>query len=236
MITASERLLRMPAAICGAAAGRTSRRIRSCHGMPYERAVSTSVGSIPRTPSTVFSSTGKKQKKAMNEIFCRFPIECRSDDRDRQQRRRRHRAPVLEVRHRHLARKRRRARAGRRARSRRRRRSRSRPRSVRGSGRRARRTARTATCRWNSTRIVDRRGNLIDCACTVHSCQAAEDRERDGELRRRPSRCGRRAGSRARPTAGTGASGARAARACSSRGGRRRRGSRWRARARTARR
>ena len=36
--------------------------------MPYERAVSTSVGSIERTPSIVFSSTGKMQKKAMKAI------------------------------------------------------------------------------------------------------------------------------------------------------------------------
>ena len=46
MITASERLVRMPAKICGSAAGKTIRRMRSCGGMRYERAVSISVGSI----------------------------------------------------------------------------------------------------------------------------------------------------------------------------------------------
>ena len=46
MITASERLVRMPAAICGDAAGSTSRRMRSRLGMLYERAVSSIVGSI----------------------------------------------------------------------------------------------------------------------------------------------------------------------------------------------
>ena len=33
-------------------------------------------GSMPRTPSIVFSRTGKRQKNAMNETFCRLPIEC----------------------------------------------------------------------------------------------------------------------------------------------------------------
>ena len=66
----------MPAKICGSAAGKTIRRMRSCVGMRNERAVSISVGSIPRTPSMVFRSTGKMQKNAMNEIFCRLPIEC----------------------------------------------------------------------------------------------------------------------------------------------------------------
>ena len=36
------------------------------------------MGSIPRTPSIVFSRIGKTQKKAMNETFWTLPIECRS--------------------------------------------------------------------------------------------------------------------------------------------------------------
>ena len=44
--------------------------------MRYERAVSISVGSIPRTPSIVFSSTGNMQKNAMKLTFWRLPIEC----------------------------------------------------------------------------------------------------------------------------------------------------------------
>ncbi len=39
--------------------------------------MSTSVGSMPRTPSIVFNSTGNRQKNAMNATFWRFPIECR---------------------------------------------------------------------------------------------------------------------------------------------------------------
>ena len=39
--------------------------------------MSTSIGSIPQTPSIVLSRTGNKQKNAMNETFWRFPIECR---------------------------------------------------------------------------------------------------------------------------------------------------------------
>ena len=74
-MTASETLVRMPAKICGSAAGRTIRRIASHCETPYDRAVSMSVGSMPRTPSIVFSSTGKRQKKPMKPIFCRFPIE-----------------------------------------------------------------------------------------------------------------------------------------------------------------
>src|SRR4051812_29150347 len=75
MITASDTLVRMPAAICGDAAGSTMRRIASRYGMLYERAVSIIVGSIPRTPSIVFSRIGKMQKNAMNAIFWRLPIE-----------------------------------------------------------------------------------------------------------------------------------------------------------------
>ena len=71
MITASETLVRIPAKICGSAAGKTILRISSPRGTPYDRAVSTSVGSIPRTPSIVFSKTGNRQKNAMNAIFCR---------------------------------------------------------------------------------------------------------------------------------------------------------------------
>ena len=76
MITASERLVRMPATICGRAPGRTIRRTRSSRGIRYERIVSTSVGSIPRTPSIVFSRTGNMQKKAMNATFCLLPMSC----------------------------------------------------------------------------------------------------------------------------------------------------------------
>src|SRR5215212_1812354 len=75
MITASERLVRIPAEICGSAAGSTMRLIASRLGTLYERAVSMRVGSIPRTPSIVLSRIGKKQKNAMNEIFCLLPIE-----------------------------------------------------------------------------------------------------------------------------------------------------------------
>ena len=66
----------MPAAICGEAAGSTSRRMLSRRGILYERAVSSIVGSIERTPSIVFSRIGKRQKNAMNATFCRLPIEC----------------------------------------------------------------------------------------------------------------------------------------------------------------
>ena len=76
MITASERLVRIPAEIWGSAAGKTIRLIHSRLGIPYERAVSTSVGSIPRTPSIVLSRIGNRQKKAINVTFWRFPIEC----------------------------------------------------------------------------------------------------------------------------------------------------------------
>jgi hypothetical protein len=75
MITASARLFRMPATICGSADGRTIRQTRCCHGTRYERAVSISVGSIPRTASIVLSSTGNRQKNAMKATFCRFWIE-----------------------------------------------------------------------------------------------------------------------------------------------------------------
>ena len=60
----------------GNAAGSTIFLTRSCLGTPYDRAVSSIVGSIPRIPSIVFSKTGKMQKNAMNAIFCRFAIEC----------------------------------------------------------------------------------------------------------------------------------------------------------------
>src|SRR3954471_2797208 len=76
MITASDTLVRIPAAICGDAAGSTMRRIASRLGMLYERALSISVGSMPRTPSIVFRRTGKMQKNAMKAIFWRLPIEC----------------------------------------------------------------------------------------------------------------------------------------------------------------
>ena len=171
----------MPAKICGSAAGSTSRRIRSRRGTPYDRAVSISVGSIPRTPSIVFSSTGKRQKKAMKEIFCAFAdraaartIEIGSSAGGgiaRQysmcgiasaapQRREADRDAERDAdddRDREAER-----------------------RSARGSARRSCRTARRATCCWKSTRIVDSRGNF--------------DR-----VRAAPSRAATRAGSRAAP-------------------------------------
>ena len=104
MITASETLSRIPAEICGKAAGSTIRRIwlarrhavgtRSLH----ERRVD------PATPSIVFSSTGKKQKNAMKRHLLEIADRVQQDHRDRQQRRRRHRTPVLDVRHREPAR------------------------------------------------------------------------------------------------------------------------------------
>ena len=118
MITASARLVRIPATICGSAAGSTSRRIRSRRGMPYERAVSISVGSIPRTPSIVFSRIGNRQKKAMNATFCLLPMACSSTIEIGSKRRRRHRAPVLDVRHRQRSAPTARARSGCRARRR----------------------------------------------------------------------------------------------------------------------
>ena len=79
MITASERLVRIPAAICGNAPGRTSRLIRSClrHAV-RAGGLDAASGRSPRTPSIVFSRIGKTQKKAMNETFWTFPIECSS--------------------------------------------------------------------------------------------------------------------------------------------------------------
>ena len=100
MITASERLVRIPATICGSAAGSTIRRIRSSGPRPYERAVSRRVGSMPRTPSIVFSSTGKQAEEGDERDLLRVPDRVQQHDRDRQQRRRRHRPPVLDVRHR----------------------------------------------------------------------------------------------------------------------------------------
>ena len=107
--------------------GREARSAGSARalGMRYERAVSISVGSIARTPSIVFSSTGKMQKNAMNEIFWRVADRVQQDDRDRQQRRRRDRAPVLDVRHRRARGRCARGRAGSRSRRRGRPRSRS---------------------------------------------------------------------------------------------------------------
>ena len=159
MITARERLIRMPAMICGRAAGRTMRRTRSCRGMPYERAVSISVGSMPRTPSIVFSSTGKMQTNAMNSTFWRLPIECSEHDRDRQQRRRRHRAPVLDVGHREHAGPARKAERNAEHDPDDDRDHEAEQRSARGSARRASSNCEKSHISRNSTRIVDSRGN-----------------------------------------------------------------------------
>ena len=106
-------------------------------------------------------------------------------------------------------------------------------RSGRGSARRAVVNCENSHMSWNSTRIVDSRGKLGLSACTVHSCQTREDRQRDAYLGADRDRVVEPAVHAARPAA-TDASAARAARARPSRSGRRARGSRWRSRARTA--
>jgi hypothetical protein len=170
MITASERLVRIPAEIWGAAAGSTIRRIRSRPPSPYERAVSTSVGSIPRTPSIVFSSTGKRQKNAMNATFCTSPIECskrteigssagggmlRQNSMCGIASRRPHRESPSGM-----------------------------PSAIPSTAAIPKpsrmRTRLGTTCSWNcekshmslnSTRIVESRGKYCESACTVHACQ-----------------------------------------------------------------
>ena len=195
MITASARLVRMPAKICGSAAGKhdpADPLVRAARR--YERAVSISVGSIPRTPSIVFSSTGKMQKKRDERDLLRVADRVQQDDRDRQQRRRRHRAPVLDVRHRR----------------------RSAP-SARGrSGCRSRRRATTAIAKPSRDPLEARDDVRAELREEPHVLeldedrrQAAgtsdrlrvhrpelpgdEDRDRHGDLRRRSSASGRRA-------------------------------------------
>ena len=150
--------------------------------MPYERAVSISVGSIPRTPSIVFSRIGNRQKKAMNEIFWRSPIEwsrrieigsragggmARHHSMCgiasiRPQRERPSGIPMDQAEeHRH---------------------ARSRLRSVQARDD-VRANCEKSHMSRNSTRIVESRGKRGSSAWTVHACQADEDEQRHGDLR-----------------------------------------------------
>ena len=105
MITASERLVPHPGDDLRqrrrAARSAGSARAAGCRTSAPSRS---SVGSMPRTPSIVFSRIGNRQKNAMKRDLLLVADRVQQDDRDRQQRRRRHRAPVLDVRHRQLAR------------------------------------------------------------------------------------------------------------------------------------
>src|SRR5215216_5402084 len=72
-ISASDKLVRIPAKIRGLAAGSITRRILSRGEIPYTRVVSRSVGSTLVTPSIVFSRIGQRQTKAMMKIFIELP-------------------------------------------------------------------------------------------------------------------------------------------------------------------
>ena len=68
-MTPSDKLVRMPESICGAAAGKTTQISRRIQGSRYERATSSKPGSTPRTPSMVLSKIGQEVAYAMTDIL-----------------------------------------------------------------------------------------------------------------------------------------------------------------------
>ena len=145
--------------------------------------MSISVGSMPRTPSIVFSSTGKKQKNAMKATFCTLPIEC---------------SRMIEIGSSAgggIARQYSMCGIA----------SDAVPSRERPSGMPSAMPSDDARCRsrapmrsrlgttcssncensqmsWNSTRIVDSRGKNCESACTVHDLPGGEERDRHGDL------------------------------------------------------
>ena len=225
----------MPATICGSAAGRTSRRIRSSARHPVRaRRVDQRRVDPAHAVDRVQQHREEAEEGDERDLLPVADV-VQQDDRDRQQRGRRHRAPVLDVRHRQRRASSARARSGCRARRRRRRRSRSRA---------------PIRTRLGTTWV-------LNCENSHMSWNSIEDRRQPREVLRSapaPSRAARRRGSRAAPRsraptasavygrrrharrpAATGASAAtRRSSRRHQRSGWRARGSRSRARARTA--
>ena len=146
---------------------------RSRRGMLYDRAVSISVGSIPRIPSIVLRRIGNRQKKAMNDDLLEVA------DRRAGARSRSATAPAAASRAstRRAASSRRRpsarARSGSRARSRPRRRDPEAQQDPLEAGDDILPNWEKSQRCWNSTRIVESLGNFGESALAVHSCHAA---------------------------------------------------------------
>src|SRR5947207_1936649 len=80
MITASERLVRIPAKIWGSAAGRTRRVIRSCLGMQYDRDVAAELREEPQV-AELDHDRGRAREVAV--VRARRPELPRKQDRQR---------------------------------------------------------------------------------------------------------------------------------------------------------
>ena len=230
MITASERLVRMPAAIWGIAAGRTSRRIRSRLGTLKERAVSSSRRVDRPHPVHRVQEYREEAEERDERHLLDVADGVQKDDRDREKRRRRHRPPVLDVRHRE----------GRVQRDMPSGTPMPTPTTVAMANPRTIRLRLGTTCVpnseksqsfWNSTRIVESRGKFGSAACTVQSCHAA--RIAIGTAISAAILSVLYVLALTRLPFGTGASAGSAARAPRARSGSRSRGTRSRARART---
>ena len=200
MITASERLVRIPATICGAAAGQheppdplaprdavrarglEQRRVDAAHAVDrVQQDREQAEEGDERRPSARCRSSGagRSRSAAAPAAASRASTRCAASPRA---------APSA------------RGRSGCRARCRRRR-AMPKPSAMRSRlGTTCVPNCENSHRSWNSTRIVDSRGNFGTCACTVQSCHASEDRDRHrdlgGDLRgavsaltRPPARC-----------------------------------------------
>ena len=103
MITASERLVRIPAEICGEAAGNDE----PADPLPprdVERPRGLEQGRVDRADPVHRVQQDREEAEERDERHLLDVADrMQENDRDRQQRRRRHRAPVLDVRHRQRA-------------------------------------------------------------------------------------------------------------------------------------